>query len=268
MERKPYPSDVSNDEWAFVAPYLTLMTEDAPQREHSLREVFNGLRWIVRAGAAWRMMPHDLPPWYTVYQQSQRWFKAGVFETMVIDLRELLRMAQGRNPQPSAAIFDSRTLQSTPESGWRAGFDPAKSRRGSKVHLAVDTLGYLLALLVTPANEQDRHQVAELTQQVQEVTGDSVELAFVDQAYTGEQAAQDAAANHIKLEVVKRPEANSGFVLLPRRWVVERSQGWMARFRRLARDYEQLAETLKGLHVVAFAMLMLRQLTELILQSA
>jgi transposase len=85
MNRKPYPSDVSDDEWAFVAPYLTLMTEDAPQREHSLREVFNGLRWIVRAGAAWRMMPHDLPPWHTVYQQSQRWFKAGVFETLVID---------------------------------------------------------------------------------------------------------------------------------------------------------------------------------------
>ena len=102
------------------------------------------------------------------------------------------------------------------------------------MHLAVDTLGYLLALLVTPANEQDRHQVTELTQQVQEVTGDSVELALVDQAYTGAQAAQDAAANHMKLEVVKRPEANSGFVLLPRRWVVERSQGWMARFRRLA----------------------------------
>ena len=88
MERKAYPSDISDDEWAFVAPYLTLMTEEAPQRDHSLREVFNGLRWIVRAGAAWRMLPHDLPPWYTVYQQSQRWFKAGVFETIVIDLRE------------------------------------------------------------------------------------------------------------------------------------------------------------------------------------
>jgi transposase len=268
MNRKPYPSDVSDDEWAFAAPYLTLMTEEAPQREHSLREVFNGLRWIVRAGAAWRMLPHDLPPWYTVYQQSQRWFKAGVFETMVIDLRELLRLAQDRNPQPSAAIFDSRTLQSTPESGWRAGFDPAKTRRGSKVHLAVDTLGYLLALVVTPANEQERQQVMELAQHVQEATGDSVELTFVDQAYTGEQAAQDAAANHMQLEVVKRPEASRGFVLLPRRWVVERSQGWMARFRRLARDDEQLAETLKGLHVVAFTMLMLRQLTALILQSA
>jgi transposase len=160
-------------------------------------------------------MPHDLPPWYTVYQQSQRWFKAGVFETMVIDLRELLRLAQGRNPQPSAAIFASRTLPSTPESGWWAGFDPAKSWRGFKVHLAVDTLGHLLALLVTPANEQERHQVAELAKQVQAATGDSVELAFVDQAYTGEQATQDAAANHMKLDVVKRSEARRSFVLQP-----------------------------------------------------
>jgi transposase len=265
MERKPYPSDVSDDEWAFVAPYVTLMTADAPQRDHSLREVFNGLRWMVRAGAAWRLMPHDLPPWYTVYQQSQRWLKAGVFATMGSDLREVLRVAQGRNPQPSAAIFASRTLQSTPESGSRAGFDPATCRRGSTVHLAVDTLGYLLALRVTPANEQDRRQVAALAHQVQEVTGDAVELAFVDQASTGPQAAQDAAANHMALEVVKLSEAKRGFVVLPRRWVVERSQGWAARFRRLARDYEQLAETLKGLHVVAFAMLMLKQLTTLIL---
>ena len=129
----------------------------------------------------------------------------------------------------------------------------------------METLGHLLALVVTPANAQDRRQVAELAQHVQEVTGDAVELAFVDQAYTGPQAAQDAAANHMKLEVVKLPEAQRGFVLLPRRWVVERSQGWAARFRRLARDYEQLAETLKGLHVVAFAMLMLKQLTALLL---
>src|ERR671916_592942 len=119
MSRKPYPSDVSDDEWAFVAPYLTLMTEDAPQRDHSLREVFNGLRWVVRAGASWRMMPNDLPPWYTVHQQTQRWLRAGVFEAIVHDLRELLRVAAGRTALPSAAIFDSRTLQSTPESGAR-----------------------------------------------------------------------------------------------------------------------------------------------------
>ena len=268
MERKAYPSDVSDEEWAFAAPYLTLMTEEAPQRDHSLREVFNGLRYIARSGAAWRLMPHDLPPWYTVYQQTQRWLKASVFEAMVHDLRALLRMAQGRNANPSAAIFDGRTLQSTPESGERAGYDGAKRKRGSKTHIAVDTLGYLLALLVTPANEQERAQVEQLAQEIQVVTGESVELAFVDQGYTGDQPAEDAAKHGIRLEVIKLPEAKKGFVLLPRRWVVERSFAWAARFRRLARDYERLPETLAGLHFLAFAILMLKRFVELIVHSS
>lgn len=268
MERKAYPSDVSDEEWAFAAPYLTLMTEEAPQRDHSLREVFNGLRYIARSGAAWRLMPHDLPPWYTVYQQTQRWLKAGVFEAMVHDLRALLRVAQGRNANPSAAIFDGRTLQSTPESGERAGYDGAKRKRGSKTHMAVDTLGYLLALLVTPANEQERAQVEQLAQEIQVVTGESVELAFVDQGYTGDQPAEDAAKHGIRLEVIKLPEAKKGFVLLPRRWVVERSFAWAARFRRLARDYERLPETLAGLHFLAFAILMLKRFVELIVHSS
>jgi len=259
MERQAYPSDISDDEWSFVAPYLTLMTEDAPQREHDLREVFNGLRWIVRTGAQWRMMPHDLPPWAAVYQQTQRWLKAGCFEAIVDDLRAVLRLAQGRNEEPSAAIFDSRTLQSSPESGHRAGYDGAKRRKGSKVHLAVDTLGQLLALHVTPANEQDRDQVGELAAAVQEVTGQAVELAFVDQGYTGDEPAQAAKAHGMCLEVVKLPETKRGFVLLPRRWVVERSFAWMTRFRRLARDYERLPETLVGLHLLAFTVLMLHR---------
>ncbi len=217
MNRKPYPSDVEDDEWVFVAPYLSLMSEEAPQREHSLREVFNGLRWIVRAGASWRMMPHDLPPWEAVYQQTQRWLRAGVFEAIVDELRVLLRLAEGRAAEPTAVILDSRTLQSTPESGERAGYDGAKRKRGSKVHVAVDTLGHLLALVVTPADEQDRSQVRELAQQVQQITQESVELAFVDQGYTGEQAAQAAVEQGMRLEVVKLPEAKRGFVLLPRR---------------------------------------------------
>jgi transposase len=268
MMRKPYPSDVSDDEWAFVAPYLTLMTEDAPQREYSLREAFNGLRYIVHTGMQWRFMAHDLPPWPAVYQQTQRWLKAGVFENMVRDLRMLMREIDDRAPQPRAAILDSRTLQSTPESGGRAGYDGHKRRRGSKVHLAVDTLGQLLAILVTPANEQDRAQVAALAEQIQQTTGESVEVAFVDQGYTGEQPAADAEAHGIRLEVVKLPTAKRGFVLLPRRWVVERSFAWMARFRRLARDYERLAETLVGLHFVAFAMLMAHRFIRFMVQSA
>ena len=125
-------------------------------------------------------MPHDLPPWGVVYQQTQRWLKAGVFGAIVADLRALLRLAVGRQPQPSAAIFDSRTLQSSPESGAWAGYDGAKRKKGSKVHAAVDTLGQLLALHVTPANEQDRAQVAQLAQRVQVTTGETVEVAFVD----------------------------------------------------------------------------------------
>jgi transposase len=266
--RKPYPSDVSDDEWAFVAPYLTLMREDAPQRAYPLREVFNGLRWIVRAGAPWRMLPTNLPPWPTVYQQTQRWIEAGVFEALVHDLRRLLREVEGRAPEPRAAILDSRTLQSSPESGARAGYDGYKRRKGSKVHLAVDTLGHLLALLVTPANEQDRAQVKELVEQVQTVTGEMVEVGFVDQGYTGEQPATDAAAQGIRLEVVKLPEAKRGFVLLPKRWVVERSNAWMARFRRLARDYERLPQTLAGLHFLAFAILMLARFVLVMAQDA
>jgi len=257
--RKPYPSDVSDEEWAYVAPYLTLVREDAPQRKYAVREVFNALRWLVRAGAAWRLLPTNLPPWELVYQQTQRWIKAGCFEAMVHDLREILRLAVGREPTPTAIILDSRTLQSTPESGGRAGYDGAKKRKGAKVHLAVDTLGHLLALHVTPANEQDRAQVAELAKAVQAVAGDTVALAFVDQGYTGDTPAAAAEAHGIRLEVVKHTEAKRGFVLLPRRWVVERSFGWMARFRRLARDYERLPETVAGLHFIAFSCLMLHR---------
>jgi transposase len=259
--RKPYPTDVCDEEWAFVAPYLTLLREDCRQRRYELREVFNALRWAVRAGAPWRLIPNHFPPWSTVHQQAQRWIAAGVFEAMVHDSRALLRLAAGRAAAPTAAVLDARTLQSSCESGPRAGYDGAKRRRGSKVHLAVDTLGHLLALRVTPANEDDRAQVGELVQAVQEVTGNNVQLAYVDQGYTGDAPAAAAAAQGVQLEVVKLPEAKRGFVLLPRRWVVERSFGWTARFRRLARDYERLPTTLAGLHFIAFACLMLSRIT-------
>src|SRR5215208_2143137 len=257
--RKPYPTDVSDEEWAFVVPSLALMTPDAPQRRHDLREVVNALRWIVRAGSPWRLLPTTFPPWAAVYQQTRRWLAAGVFAAMAHDLRMLLREAAARMPQPRAVIRDSRTVQSTPESGAGAGFDGHKKRRGRKTHAAVDTLGHLLALHVTPADAQDRAQVAALAAAVQAATGETVEVAFVDQGYTGAQAATDAADHGIRLEVIKHPEAKRGFVLLPRRWVVERGFAWTGRFRRLARDYERLHTTLEGFHYVAFALLAVHQ---------
>jgi transposase len=163
-----------------------------------------------------------------------------------------------RDAPPTAVMLDARTVQSTPESGSRAGYDGHKRRRGSKTHAAVDTLGNLLAVLVPPANEQEREQVAALAAQVQEVTGEQVELAYVDQGYTGEAAAEAAAAHGIQLPVVKLSAAKHGFVLLPRRWVVERDCAWAARFRRLARDDERLAATLVGWYFVVFACLMLQ----------
>ena len=255
--RKSYPSDVTDEEWEFLVSYLTLMREDAPQREHSLRELFNALRYLVKTGCTWRFLPNDFPPWTAVYQQARRWVDAEVFEQIAHDLRVILRFTEGRNDQPSAIILDGRTLQSTPESGGRAGYDGAKKKKGSKVHIAVDTLGNLLALKVTAANEQERAQVAELARKVQEVTGGTVEIGYVDQGYTGENATVQAEQEGIKLEVVKHTETKRGFVLLPRRWVVERSFGWLGRFRRLARDYERLTATLAGWHWVAFITLLL-----------
>lgn len=263
MTRKPYDSDCSDPEWEFVAPYVTLMTQDAPQRSYELREVYNALRYLVRSGCSWRMLPHDFPPYYAVYSQFHRWLKAGVFEAMIHDLRVFLRWAAERDEHPTAAIYDSRTLQSTPESGADAGYDGAKKRKGRKVHLAVDTLGHLLALHVTPANEQDRAQVDKLSAAVQAATGASVELAYVDQGYTGVNAATAAARHGIELVVVKLAAAKRGFVLLPKRWVVERSFGWAGRFRRLARDYERLADTLQGLHYIAFAILFVKRLVDM-----
>lgn len=257
MTRKIYQSDVSDEEWAFIVPYLTLMTEDAPQRDYPLRDVFDAVRWLARSGAQWRMLPGDLPPWFTVYQQFRRWLKAGVFETIVHDLRQIIRVAEGREPEPTAVIMDGRTLRSTPESGHRAGYDGHKKTKGSKVHLAVDTLGLLLAIVVTPANEQERAQVSELATAVQKETGQNVQIAFVDQGYTGEDAAHAAQDQGIELNVVRLPGAKKGFVLLPRRWVVERSNAWTARARRLARDYERLPEVLRGLHFLVFVIIML-----------
>jgi transposase len=264
MPKKPYDTDVSDEEWSLAAPYLTLMKESAPQREHSLRDVFNALCWIVRAGSPWRLLPHDFPPWEAVWQQSRRWLEAGCFEAMVADLRATMRVALGRQGQPGAVVLDGRTPQSSRESGGRAGHDGYKRRKGSKVHLAVDTLGHLLAVHVTPANEQERAQVEVLRQAVQQATGETVKLAWADQGYAGEQPRQDAARHGIDLQVVKLPQARQGFVLLPRRWVVERGFGWLARFRRLARDYERLPKVLRGLHFLVFAMLMLPKVVPLL----
>ena len=257
--RKPYPSDVSDEEWAFVAPYLALVREDAPQRNHDLREVFNGLRWVfapVRRGATCpttclRGRPSiNKRSGGSKRECSRRWSTTCACFCAFRRAGHPIRRRPYSTPAP---------LRSTPESGSRGSYDGAKRKKGSKVHAAVDTLGHLLALRVSPASEQEREYVGELAEAVQEATGESVELAYVDQGYTGEEAAEEAEAHGMRLEIVKHKEAKRGFVLLPRRWVVERDFAWASRFRRLVKDYERLPATLAGLHFVAFACLFLQQ---------
>src|SRR4051812_48119553 len=156
ITHKSYPSDISDAEWHLVVPYLCLLPEDAGQRVHDLRDVLDAARWLVRSGSPWRYLPKDFPPREAVYQQTRRRLAAGCFEAIVHDLRAILRFADGRDPEPTAVIFDGRTMRSTPESGRRAGYDGHKRRKGSEVHMAVDTLGHLLALHVTPADVPGR----------------------------------------------------------------------------------------------------------------
>lgn len=256
MERQAYPSDVDDETYLFMLLYLLLSPEDAPQRKHPLREMLNAALWLGRTGSQWRCLPHDFPPHELVRQQLQRWMDHGCFENMVHDLRTLAREDALRDAVPTVAIIDSRTLQSTAESGGRAGYDRAKRRKGSKIHAAVDTLGHVLTLLVTSGDEQDRDQVYDLCHELQHLTGDHIDVVLADQGYTGEQASTDAALNDIELVVVKRLSGAQGFVLLPKRWIVERTFAWTARFRRLGRDLERLPSTLLGFHWLALSVLL------------
>ncbi len=227
---------------------------------YALRDVFDAARWMAKAACPWRRLSGDFPPWNVVEQQSKRWIKAGVFEAICHDLRMIVRVLHEREEQPTAVVLDGRTLQSSPERGARSGYDGYKRKKGSKVHIAADTLGHLLALVVTAANEQECAQVEVLVEQVQAATEQSVELAYVDHGHTEKKAAEVAAAHGIALEIVKLAAAKRGFVLLPRRWVVDRSFAWLARFRRLSRDYERQLTTLAGLHWLAFTCLLLSNL--------
>ena len=181
------------------------------------------MRWRTVAAVA-----QGFPPWAAVYQQFRRWSKTGYFEALAGGMRFIIWTAQGCTGQPSAVILDGRMLQSSCESGLRAIYDGFKRRKGSEVNMAVDTLGHLIDLTVMPANEQERAQIRQLCGVVQETAGQTVQVPWADQGYTDQDAREDAKAAGIGLRVVKLPEVRKGFVLLPRRWVVEHSFGWLA----------------------------------------
>ena len=248
MSRKPYPTDMSDEEWSFAAPNLTLMQESAPQRQHSLREVFNALRWIVRAGAPWRLLPNNFPPWEAVYQQSRRWLQAGCYSCGSVRGVEASRARWCSTGAPCSRVVRAGRARATTATSAR------RARRCAWPSTRSGTCWPPTSRRPTSRSGPKSGRCARRCTPSRATASGS---PGPTRATWASSPAQEAKAHGIELQVVKLPEAKKGFVLLPRRWVVERSFAWVARFRRLARDYERLPDVLRGLHFLGFAMLML-----------
>jgi putative transposase len=257
MERKHYPTDLTDDQWELVRPLLPPAKPGGRPRSVDLREILNGIFYVVRGGAHWRMLPGDLPPWGTVHYYYRCWRLDGTWEKILEALRTRLRHAEGRKKSPSAAIVDSQTVR-TARGGADRGYDAGKRMPGRKRHIIVDTLGLLLAVIVHSASVQDRDGIKLVGQRIRG-RYPRLKLIWADGAY---QAAVGWAKQFAAwvLELVRKPEGRQGFVVLPRRWVVERTFAWLMNSRRLARDYERLTESSEAMVKVAMIHLMLKRL--------
>jgi putative transposase len=257
-QRQPYPTDLSDVEWQRIQPYLPAPKSGGRPRVHTLREILNAIFYIVRSGCTWRMLPHDLPPWKTVYHYFRLWRKDGTWERINSALRVEVRVATGREPEPSAAVIDSQSVKTTETPGVR-GYDAGKKVNGRKRHLLVDTLGLVLMVVVHAANIQDRDGARLLLEKARG-RFPRLRLIWADGGYTGKLVDWVKTLCLWVLEIVKRSDDVKGFQVLPHRWVVERTFGWLGRYRRLSKDYEGLPESSEAMIYIAMIHLMVRRL--------
>jgi putative transposase len=262
MSRKTYPSDLSEAEKLLLASLIPAAKPGGRHRSVDIWEIVNGIFSILRSGCAWRMLPHDFPAWQTVYGYFRTWRSAGVWEKMNDALREAVRTQAGREAEPSAAIIDSQSVKTTETKGAR-GHDAHKHVTGRKRHILVDVMGLLLTVVVHAANIPERAGAKLLLQRAATKGFARLRLIWADGGYTG--AAFQEWVRKLTgwlFEVVKREEGPKGFTVLPRRWVVERTLGWLGRSRRLSKEYEQLPETSEAMISAAMSRLMLKRLAQ------
>lgn len=255
--RKPYPTDLTEEQWQLLEPILPPAKGRGRPRA-DLREVLNAIFYITQAGCAWRLLPTNFPPWQTVYGYFNRFKQSGLWRDLNAALRDLVRLEAGRDSEPSAASIDSQSIKCAAPTGER-GFDGGKKIKGRKRHLLVDVLGLVLTASVTAASVQDRDAAQDLLPRVK-ADLPRLKLIWADSGYSGPLVEWVQARCGWVLEIVKRAEGLTGFHLLPKRWIVERTFGWLVQRRRLARDYESRTDTSEAFIYVAMIHLMLKRL--------